>query len=226
MWSFFKRLIGSVLLGVIVLVTIFFGNDLYTRFFSANNVRWISERFSEELKEKNELVVLETILTGQETACIDAWLVGTVQEVQVPYTYSISFSVDLSQSEVQSVDNTIEVTLPPPRAVFSKLTVDESGLKKSDWLYPLTPERYADITQEIEKKLYDECVKNAAFMQSARATAVESMEALFVSFAENLDTNIAKDIRVVLNDSATYVSTAGDSLEPLGMEAVTLGSAG
>jgi len=199
------------LLVSIAFLAITFGPHLLARFVMANNTQWISERFSEELRVQNELLVLETTITGNETARLEAWLVGTVQEVHIPYSYSISFSVDLSQSVVQSAgNNTIEVILPPPRAVFSKLLVDEPNVKRKDWLYPLTPERYADIKTEIEQRLYDECAVNPVFLESARATAVEKMEALFFSFSETAEASITKDILVIVGDSTAYAPPLGD----------------
>ena len=213
MWKFFRRLLSTFLLALVALAVIQLGPGLYARFFAANNTQWISERFSEELREKNELVVFETILTGKETARLEAWLVGTVQEVQIPYSYTISFSVDLSQSVVQSAGNTVEVILPSPRAVFSKLTVGEPNMKKNDWLYPLTPERYADIKAEVEQRLYAECAENPVFLERARATAVERMEALFFSFAEQAGQRVGEDILVIVGDATAQVSQPDDAVE-------------
>jgi hypothetical protein len=201
------------LLALAALAAIQFGPGLFARLFAANNTQWISERFSEELREKNELVVFETILTGQETARLEAWLVGTVQEVQIPYSYSISFSVDLSQSVVQSAGDTIEVILPPPRAVFSKLTVDEPNMRKSDWLYPLTPERYADIKAAVEQRLYDECAENPVFLERARATAAEQMHALFFAFAEQAGQSVREEILVIVGGAVAHAPLTDDSVE-------------
>lgn len=70
--------------------------------FCGGNTQWISERFSETLREKNELVVYEVEITGQETVSQDAWLLGTVQKVEMPYTFQMSFTVDLSQAVVSA----------------------------------------------------------------------------------------------------------------------------
>ena len=210
MWKFMKRMLGMTLLVAVTLLALSVGPHLLTRFLSADNTQWISERFSQELKVQNELVVLETTITGKEVARLEAWLVGTVQEVQIPYSYSISFSVDLSQSVVQSAGNTIEVILPSPRAVFSKLLVDEPNVQRKDWLYPLTPERYADIKTEIEQKLYDECAVNPELLESARATAVEKMEALFFSFSETAEPSVVRDILVIVGDSTAHEPSLDD----------------
>ena len=195
-----KVVFRLLLLAAVVLALMNLAPYLYNRFFGVGNTRWISERFSEELKEQNELVVYEVTLTGKETVSETAWLIGTVQKVQIPYIYAISFSVDLSQSKVQAADNAIEVRLPPPRAFYSKLTVDEANMKKSDWLHPLTPERYAGLKEEIEKKLYDECAENPMYLDNAWASAVEKTEALFHAVAEQSTQGTAVSIVVVMEE--------------------------
>ena len=37
-------------------------------------------------------------------------------------------------------------------------------MKKSDWLYPLTPERYAQIQQETEERLFAQCSENEEYL--------------------------------------------------------------
>ena len=197
-----RHLLRLLLLAVVVLALIYLAPYLYSRIFGPSSAQWISERFSEELKEQNELVVYEVTLTGKETVSTNAWLIGTVQKVQIPYTYAISFSVNLSQSRVGVADHTIEVRLPPPRAFYSKLTVDEAHMRKSDWLHPLTPERYAGLKEELEKKFYDECAGNPAYLDSAWASAVDKMEALFHSVAEQATQDSAVSIVVIMEEPA------------------------
>lgn len=197
MKKFFKRLFLLICILAIAFLAVRFGPDLYARLFGSGNTVWISERFSEELKEKNELVVYEATITGQETASQTAWLVGTVQEVIVPYSYSISFVVDLSESSVNVNGNTIEVLLPSPKANYSKLTVDEGKMKKYDWLYPLTPERYATIKEEIEQKLFEECSVKPEYLDAAWTATVKNIESLFKSVAESSAEGVTCDIRVI-----------------------------
>lgn len=139
MIRFAKRLIGVAACIVVALVLVRFGPTLWVRIFGGGNTQWISERFSETLREKNELVVYEVEITGQETVSQDAWLLGTVQKVEMPYTFQMSFTVDLSQAVVSAGEGLVEVRLPSPSPAYPRLTVQENEVKKSDWLYPLTP---------------------------------------------------------------------------------------
>ncbi len=210
MKKFFKRLFLVICCLAIAFLAVRFGPALYYRFFGSGNTEWISERFSEELKEKNELVVFETTLTGQETASQKAWLIGKVQEVIVPYSYSISFVVDLSHSDVSVNGNTIEVRLPAPKASYSKLTVDEAKMKKYDWLFPLTPEHYAQIKTEIENKLFDECASKQEYLAAAWESAEKNMAGIFKSVAERSAEGVTCDIKVI-QEAATPVPSATEA---------------
>ncbi len=172
-----KRLIIGALVAALALVGIRFGPLL----FGAGHINWISERFSETLREKNELIVYEVEITGQETVTQDAWLIGTVQKVVLPYTFSVDFTVDLSKAVVTVQDGAVEVRIPSPVCAHPKLIIDEDGIRKVDWLYPLTPERYAEITSELETRFFTEASKNTPYLDAAWNTAVHQLEQLFQS---------------------------------------------
>ena len=198
----FRRIFWIVLLISLTFVAVRFGPNLYARLFGGGNTQWISERFSEELKDKNELIVFETTLTGQESVSQNAWLLGKVQEVVIPYSFSVSFVVDLANASVSVDGNTIEVRLPTPTASYHKLTVDEDNMKKYDFFYPLTPERYSQIKNQIEEKLYAECSTKPEYLDAAWDSAVKNMESLFKSVAEQSEQGVTCAIRVVRDDSA------------------------
>lgn len=186
-----------------------FGPGLYYRFFGAGNAEWLSVRFSETLREKNELVVLEKTITGQETVTQKALLLGNVQEVVVPYDYSLSFIIDLSLARVTAEDGAIVVRLPDPVASYGKLNVDKNQVKKYDWLLPVTTERYAEILSEIETRLYDECASDAANRDAAWQNAVANVEGLFASVAGTDATGAARMIRVLRDDALTPPEATG-----------------
>ncbi|HNW86306.1 MAG TPA: DUF4230 domain-containing protein [Candidatus Limiplasma sp.] len=200
---FFRGLFLLILCLAIAFVAVRFGPNLYRRFFGNGNTTWVSERFGEKLLEKNELIVYETTITGQETVSQTAWLIGKVQEVKVPYSFSISFVVDLSQAAVtvDTVNDTINVRLPSPQAKYQKLTVDEAKMQKNDWLYPLTPERYAQIKSDIETKLYDECATKQEYLDAAWETAVKNMQSLFKNIAAQSTDGVTCTINVIRDDT-------------------------
>lgn len=207
---FFRLLTLIVVCLAVAFVAVRFGPNIYRKFFGNGNTTWISERFGEELKNQNELVVFEAKLTGQDTAQKDAWLIGKVQEVLVPYTFSISFTVDLSRAGVTVSDagDVIIVRLPSPVAKYPKLTVDEDNMKKYDLLYPLTPERYAEIKTEIETKLIAECESKQEYLDAAWSSAVKNMEALFKSIAERSEQGVTCEIQVMRDDRLSAPDTA------------------
>lgn len=217
-----KRLIRRVFLVVALIAVVFLGirfaPNIYARLFGNGNMQWISERFSETLKEKNQLVVYEVETTGQETVTQDAWLLGTVQKVVVPYTFQMSFTVDLSKAVVSAEGSAVQVRVPSPEAGYQKLTVDEAQMKKSDWLYPLTPERYAQIQTRVEAEQFDLAKNNAEYQDSAWNITVKNLENLFKSVVENSDMGAYLTVSVIRDDSlgqATEASAApGETTAP------------
>ncbi|MEF9878635.1 MAG: DUF4230 domain-containing protein [Clostridia bacterium] len=198
-----KRTSLCVVCVALALVLVRFGPNLYARIFGNGNTVWISERFSETLKEKNNLVVYEVETTGQETVSQDAWLIGTVQKVVLPYTFHISFTVDLSQAKISLAGNTVEVRVPSPVASYHKLTVNEDKMKKSDWLYPLTPERYSEIKKQLEERLFQEYSVNPEYQKNAWGVTVKDLETLFGSIVENSEMGKTCDIHVIRDDTAS-----------------------
>ena len=131
MKKFIKRLFGFVVCLALAVALVRVGPYVYERFFGGADTQWISEQFSQTLHEKNELVVYEVEVTGQETVTQDAWLLGTVQKVEMPYTFRMSFTVDLSLAVVSALDDGVEVRVPPPVAAYPKLIfLCQVGTKK------------------------------------------------------------------------------------------------
>ena len=179
----------ALLLLVIVIITGFFeyGSPLFSLLFGTARVEWLSEQFSEVLREKNELVVYEAEIEAQETFTQDAWLIGTVQKVEIPYRFSIRYVIDLSCVKLSGEGQTIMIEMPLPEARYPELVVNEELVRVKDWLYPLTPEKYSTIKVELEKRLVDRFSAHDDYLDSAWNNAVYQIEQLF----ENLT---AKDI--------------------------------
>lgn len=195
--KFLKHLLRLLLCLVIALALVRFGPNIYVRFFGEGNARWFSERFTEALREKNELVVYEIETTGQETVSQDAWLLGTVQKVEMPYTFRMSFTVDLSRATIEVEENQIKVHVPSPEPGYQKLIVADEKVRKVDWLYPLTPERYAQIKQEVEDRLFMEYSANEAYRQNAWNVAVRNLETLLRPIADQNLLGSIYEIKVV-----------------------------
>lgn len=174
-----------------------FGPAVLMRLFGEGTVQWVSQQFSETLREKNELVVYEVETTGVETVTQQAWLIGTVQKVELPYTFQMRFTVDLSSAKIQSEENVITVSLPAPVPGYQKLTVDEEKVRKTDWLYPLTPERYAQMLQEVEDRLFANASENPAYQQEAWKIAVQNLQSLFAGVSQQHFLGENCEIRIV-----------------------------
>ena len=209
---FFRWLFIIILCLALAFLAVRFGPNLYRRFFGDGNTTWVSERFGENLKEMNALNVYEVTLTGQETVSQTAWVLGKVQEVTVPYTFRLMFTVDMNQANVRAdlAKDVIQVRLPAPAPASYKLDVDENKIRKYDWLYPLTPERYAEILNEIEQKLYDECVANQDYRDAAWQSAVANMEKLFADVAATSKDGVTCTIEVTRDDTLGQPETSAE----------------
>lgn len=213
MKKLFTFLFILVLMVAMVFVGFLFGPQISELLFdTSTEARWLSERFSETLKEKNELVVYEAEITGQETITQDAFLFGTVQKVEMPYTFNINFSVDLSRAKVSCEGNDISIRVAGPRASYYKLTVNDDAMKKSDFLYPLTPERYAAIKKELEDRLYEEGQSNQQYLSDAWDVTVRNLKALLESVAQSNAINTHYTVKVIRDD--TLLNTPAGTQAP------------
>jgi hypothetical protein len=201
-----KKLFSLIFILVLMIAMVFVGfifgpkiSDLL--FDTSTETKWLSERFSETLKEKNDLVVYEAEITGQETITQDAFLFGTVQKVEMPYTFNMNFSVDLSKAVVSCEGNIISIRVPGPRASYYKLTVNDENMKKSDFLYPLTPERYASIKTELETRLYEEGQSNQQYLTDAWDVTVRNLKNLLESVAQNNAITSSYTVKVIRDDT-------------------------
>lgn len=202
MKKLFSLIFILVLMVAMVFVGFIFGPQISDLLFdTSTETKWLSERFSETLKEKNDLVVYEAEITGQETITQDAFLFGTVQKVEMPYAFNMSFSVDLSKAAVSSEGNTISIRVPGPRASYYKLTVNDEDMKKSDFLYPLTPERYASIKTELETRLYEEGQSNQQYLTDAWDVTVRNLQTLLESVAQNNAITSSYTVKVIRDDT-------------------------
>ena len=183
-----RRLAAVAACVALAVVLARFGPYLTARLFGNGDIVRISERFSEALREKSELVVYEVEVDGQETVSQEAWLLGTVQMVDMSYTFLVRYYVDLSRATVSAQEHTIHVQLPALSMGYAQLEVDETQVRTYDFLYSLTPQRYAEIKEEPRARLVAEYAADASCWQKARDAAVTSVERLLDSVAANAST--------------------------------------
>lgn len=179
-----KRFLLLLICVAMVVGVMRWGPEIAGLVFGTARVEWLSEIFSETLREKNELVVYEVEIEAQETVTQEAWLIGTVQKVEIPYTFAVRYAVDLSKANIEVAENGLIVNLPAPVAKYQQLTVDEDNVRKQDWLYPLTAERYAEIKNELEQKLMERYANHPTYLDDAWNNAVSQIENLFTALTE------------------------------------------
>ena len=109
----------------------------------------------------------------------------------------MSFTVDLSSASISVDENHIEVHVPSPEPGYQKLTVTEDQVRKVDWLYPLTPERYAQIKLEIENRLFEEYSASDTYRQNAWNVTVRNLENLLRPIVDQNILGSIYEIRIV-----------------------------
>ena len=200
MKTFFKRLIVFAICFVLAILALRFAPVLLSR---VGNATRLSERFSEALREKRELIVYEVEVSGQETVTRKAWLIGTVRKVVMPYTFSMRYSVDLSAAVVSAEGNAVKVSIPLPKAGYESLLVHEDEVLIDDWLYPLAASEYADIKQQTLERLFAEYAQNEENANHAWHSAVSAVQSLLGGvMAQGDSANAAVQISVVALEAA------------------------
>ncbi len=176
MKKFIIIIFAMVLVAAIVVVAIFFGP-------SESKAKWLTASFTETLKEKNELIVYSGERTGRDTYQRNAMIVGTIQEVEIPYTFTFDYTVDLSKATVEASGTTIYVRVPAPSLTKHKLSVVDSEVERTGALVVLTPDKYTQIKQSLEERLLEETLANEENNSQAWEITVRNLTNLLTSVA-------------------------------------------
>ncbi len=171
--------------------------------FSPNPTRakWLSEYFSETLKEKNELLVYSGEITGSKTHQRNALFVGAIQEVELPYTFSFDFSVELSNAKVETDGSIIKVRVPGPKMTNHKLSILDSEVERTGALFILDSNRYTSMKLEVEKQLVEETEANEQYKADAWDVTVRNLTNLLSAVAKANTIGGGYSIQIVRDDS-------------------------
>lgn len=178
---------------------------------SETGVKWLSVTFSETLKEQNELLVYTGEKTGREIYQRNAPIVGTIQEVELPYTFSFDYSVDLSRAQVEVNGKIVYVRVPGPRLRDYKLTIVDNEVERSGGLVYLSPNKYTEIKQSLEQRLLGETQSNQQYTTDAWNVAVRNLTSLLTSVAQANSVDGGFTIEVIRDD--TLLNAAPDHTE-------------
>ena len=157
---------------------IVFAPDILRIWSNLTGVRVSSEVLTEEIRETGILLTLTAEETGEFVSEVPARVIRVAQRVSAPYRYCLSMGVDLSEATVTN-DGGV-VTLALPAAQIAAESFDITGkVKKFDFLYPLTQDRYNEILNEQKAKLREkyDTPENRA---KAEEIATEKVRALLL----------------------------------------------
>ena len=94
---------------------------------------------SEKLSASARLETNQVDVEGVLSSTTDALLIGTVQRVQIAYTYHASIGIDLSKVRASAHGTTVTLELPEMEIISDSLT--PTAVSRDDFWYPLTDER-------------------------------------------------------------------------------------
>lgn len=199
-----KRILILFVLLVLVAVGYRFWPFIGAHLFSNTTAFWISEKLSESISKQNELLVLDVETTRIETVTKEAWLIGAVQRVEIPYTFSMHYSVDMNKANIVVDGTTVIIHVPNPQPGYQRLVVDEANMKKNDWLFPLTAEGYAQIKKNLEEKLYHEYAANSSCLAQANANTVDILMSQYQVLLDKLFINQRNPYHVIVQFDADF----------------------
>lgn len=131
-----KLLLRLLCIAVIVFLAVTFWPSIHSWFsglLPVNRFHQASIRLTHTMESKGDLLVATYTDTGIAYAKKDAFLLGTVAEVNIPYQYEIHFGFPLSEVKLTATENGISVQIPPIRMLSDTLTVTGDVTKNDFW---------------------------------------------------------------------------------------------
>ena len=203
MKKLFKRIFAVVLLAALALVGVRFGPAIYNRLFGNGGMSFVSERFEATLTKRNRMDVCHVSIPGVETVSQDA-ILYTAWAYEIPYTFHLTYFVELSTAEVRAedrnddgVNDVVRVYVRAPYADQAELIVDESQVKRSDPLNFVSDQKYAGMLADLKQRLLNEYAANPEYLAQAWQNAVENIEGLLAPVIAELKQTEFFDVEVL-----------------------------
>lgn len=142
-----KHLVKLICLTAVLFLLFTFWPSIRTfiaRIIPGNRFEQASVLLTHTMQSKGDLVVATYTDTGIAYAKKEAFLVGTVAEMNIPYQYDIHFGFPLSEVVLTPTDDGISVYIPPIRMLSDSFTVT-SDVSKNDFWQLLNENSYQQI---------------------------------------------------------------------------------
>lgn len=139
--SWMGKVLGKVVATVLVIVLLPYASKLAASVIpdlsgaAINTSVTLSQRLSASARLECNQVDVEGVLDATTTAL----LIGTVQSVQIAYSYHASIGIDLAKVGIHMEGSEITFVLPEMEVLSDSLTPTQ--INRNDFWYPLTDER-------------------------------------------------------------------------------------
>ncbi len=138
--------------------------------FSGNMLQGKYERATEiiahEIQRVGELTAVKYTDSSVMHSSTKALLIGDVQTVSVPYTYEIGFGVHLNGVAVAAGEDGLVFTVPDAVMTYDSFQVTGKP-EVSDFLYPLSEERYQQMLDEQAAECRKKYLEDPACLENA-----------------------------------------------------------
>jgi len=176
------RIISLALALMLAAVFYPYARDWIHRIMPQGKYERISTLLTHELKEAGELTAIRYTDTGILHAETNALLIGSVQQVTVPYAYEIGLGFPLGEVTIRALENALEVTLPEIRMLYDSFQVTGEP-EVNDFWYHLTESRYQKMLDDQALSCREGYLENPQYQQEAWDAACKTLQALFVQWA-------------------------------------------
>ena len=137
-----------------------------------------STLLAHEMEKAGELTAVRHMDTGRMSTRTDALIIGTVQQVTVPYAYEIGLGFSLSDVRLTPDEAGITVQVPPVRVLYDSFQVTGDPEVKDFW-YRLTEAQYQKMLNDQAAACRAGYESSTEFMEEAWDAACEALEKLF-----------------------------------------------
>lgn len=141
-----------------------------------------STQLTHEMEKAGELTALRCNDTGMMEARTNALLVGSVQEVRVPYAYEIGLGFSLSSVRLTATDTGLTVAVPETQMLYDSFQVTGEPDVKDFW-YHLTESRYQEMLNEQAAACRAAYLENDQCQKEAWDAACEALNTLLTQWA-------------------------------------------
>jgi hypothetical protein len=145
------RVIGTALTLVLVIVLLPYASKWASKLLpdlsgAAVNT---SVTLSQKLSESARLECIQVDVEGVLDSTTNALFLGTVQSVQIAYTYHASIGIDLTKVQIRTDGDTVVLELPEMEVLADSLT--PTTIQRNDFWYPLTDERRQQLLNDEQE---------------------------------------------------------------------------